>query len=258
MDTLAPGPGETLDAIGDGEVRLLQPRDGYRFTLDSVLLAGFALGARVPDGALEVIDVGTGCGVVGLLLKARRPEWSVRGIELQPGLASLARRNAAINALAFDVTEGDLRALPVPLKGAFRLAVSNPPFFDAAAGKPCLDDERSRARHDATAGPADLARALKLLLRSNGVACAVFPARRLAELLAAWSAQRVTPTRLRLVHPREGREASVALVEGRPHSRAPLVVEPPLFVHDEAGGYRDEVVALLGRGGRLARAVGVS
>jgi tRNA1(Val) A37 N6-methylase TrmN6 len=156
------------------------------------------------------------------------------------------------------VIDGDLRSVPQALRGTFGLAVSNPPFFDSAAGRPCLDDERAIARHDAMATPSDVARGLKAALKSNGVACAVFPAKRLAELIAAWSTEKLVPTRLRLVHPRESQQATVVLVEGRPGAKRPLIVEPPLFVHDEAGGYRDEVARLLAPGGCLARTGSVS
>jgi tRNA1(Val) A37 N6-methylase TrmN6 len=240
-----PGPGETLDAIGGGEVRLLQRRDGYRFNLDSVLVAAFALSGRDGARALDVVDVGTGCGVVALLVKSRRPAWRVAGLELQPGLHDLARRNAALNGLDVAMAQVDARALPGAMHGAFDLAVSNPPYFDAGAGLPCDDGERHLARQDEALRPHELAGALSALLRPGGAACVVYPAARLTALLEALLSARLAPTRLRFVHPTLLAPAGHVLVEARPRSRRPLVVEPPLVVHAPSGGYSDEVAGWL-------------
>lgn len=245
MIEAAAGPGETLDAIGGGEVRLLQRRDGYRFNLDSVLVAAFAMAGREEARPLEVLDLGTGCGVVALLVKSRRPAWRVTGLELQPGLHDLARRNAALNALDVEMARGDARELPQAMRGTFDLVVTNPPYFNADAGLPCDDGERHLARQDEALRPHELAGALMKLLRPNGAACVVYPAARLTALLSAMAEAKVVPVRLRFVHPSLAAPAGHVLVEARPRSKRPLVVEAPLVVHAPAGGYSDEVAAWL-------------
>ncbi len=248
-DSEAPGPDETLDAIGEGEVRLLQRRDGYRFNLDAVLLAEFAMGARAGERPTRVVDLGCGCGVIALLLKSRRPAWEVSALELQPSLASLARRNARLNALEVRVVEGDLRAPAVELGRDFELVVANPPYFAATAGHPSVDAEKAAARHDLSASPVDLAQAAKRLVKSSGALCVVYPAGRLPRLLEALSAARLVPARWRSVHPRAHAPAGVVLVEARPDARRPLVIEPPLVVHEADGAFGPEVQRMLSRRG---------
>ncbi len=244
---LAPGPDETLDAIGEGEVRLLQRKAGYRFNLDAVLLADFAMRPRGGSRRLSVIDLGTGCGVIALLLKSRRPVWSVAALELQPSLADLARRNAELNGLDLRVVEGDLRAPPPDLGRDFDLVVANPPFFAAGGGHRSPDDEKAIARQEWSATADDLARATKRLLKSNGAFCVVYPAGRLPHLFSALAKHGLTPTGLRAVHPRFDAPAGVVLVEARPESKRPLAVGPPLVVHDADGPFGSEVATMLSR-----------
>ncbi len=219
--------GETLDALGP--VRLLQRRDGYRFTVDARLLADFALEGH-PDRPADVVDLGTGGGVVALTLKARRPSWRVTGLELQPGLHALAVRNAGLNGLDVAMIHGDLRSPVAELDRPLDLVVSNPPYFDAGAGHVSPKDERAVARHDATCSTMDLARAAKRLLKSSGALCVVYPSTRLPGLMSSMHGEGLVPTRMRFVHDVVTSTAGVVLVEARPHARRPLVVEPPVVV----------------------------
>ena len=219
--------GETLDGLGP--ITLFQRRGGYRFTLDARLLADFALDGR-EDRPLDVVDLGTGCGVVALTFKALRPSWSVTGLELQPGLHALAARNALHNGLEVRMLEGDLRSPPPELGRDFDLVASNPPYFDVWSGLVSPTDERALARHDATCSTEDLARAAKRLLKSSGAVCVVYPSARLPGLMASLNGVGLVPTRLRFVHPSSDAPAGVALLEARPHARRPLVVEAPVVV----------------------------
>jgi tRNA1Val (adenine37-N6)-methyltransferase len=218
---------ETLDALGP--VRLFQHRSGYRFTIDARLLADFASDGR-DDRGLDVVDLGTGCGVVALTLKSRQPSWRVTGLELQPGLHELALRNAGLNGLDVRMLAGDLRGPPAELGRGYDLVVSNPPYFEAQAGLLSPTGERALARHDATCSASDLGQAAKRLLKSSGSLCVVYPSARLAGLLSALQVAGLAPTRMRFVHSSVTSAAGVVLVESRPHARRPLFVEPPLLV----------------------------
>lgn len=231
---ILPGEGETLDAIGQGALRLLQRRDGYRFSVDALLLADFV---RVAGGG-PAIDLGAGAGIVALAI-ARGHGCAVTAVELQPGLCDLARRNAALNGLdtRIEVIEGDFRALRGRLSpSSFTCAVANPPFFEAGAGHVNPDSEKALARHEVTGSIADVAAAARWLLRDGGSLSAVFPAPRLCALLGAFAANKLAPRRLRCVHPRPGQDANLVLAEGvKNMPRARLEILPPLFLFDEAG-----------------------
>ena len=242
----------TEDALENGALVLQQHKHGYRFNLDAVLLAHFAMAARAASRPASVLDLGTGCGVIALLLKHHRTEWQVEALELQPALAGLAAGNADRNRLEVPIHIGDLREPPAEWRGRWKLVVSNPPYFSADSGHVSETGEKALARHDATAKPEELARALRFLLSGDGAGCVVYPAARLGTLLAACAAERLSVTRLCCVHPRLDAAAGVALVEVRPRSKRPLVVMPPLVVHAPEGGYSAAVRAMLGRGDAIA------
>ena len=238
-------PETTDDALG--AVRLRQHRHGYRFTLDAPMLAAFVLDGRERRTDQRVVELGTGCGVIALLLKSQRPRWNISALELQPALANLARENAQTNDLDVTVIEGDLRTPPVDWRGRFDRVVCNPPYFAAHAGHVSPFDERALARHDTTATPADLARSLRRLLHDDGAGLLVYPAPRLDELTAALHTERLSFVRLRVVHATPTDDAHLALVECRPLKRRPLIIAPPLIVHDGPGQYTAEIQQMLAR-----------
>lgn len=245
---LKPGPGETLDAICGGEVRILQRRAGYRFTLDPILLAHFAV---MEGGAHRgrVIDLGTGSGIIPLILARRLGLRDVTALELQPGLCALAERNIYLNRVEGEVTlvRGDLRhveALFPP--GRFALVVCNPPYLARATGRASLHLEKAIARHELTCEPQDVARASAHLLAHGGGLCMVYPAARFAELMSVLRGQRLEPRTVRMVHPRADRPAKLVLLHVVKGGRAALTVLPPLVVHaEDAQAFSEEVRAMV-------------
>ncbi|HEY8210397.1 MAG TPA: methyltransferase [Myxococcaceae bacterium] len=222
--------GETLDTIC-GDIRILQPVRGERFTLDPLLLAHFAAAHR-PRG--KTVDLGTGSGVIALVLARRFGRQGITALELQPRLYALAARNVALNGLEREVAVvlGDLRHAARTLgAGAFAQVVCNPPYHPCAAGPPSAHGERAIARSEVACSLGDVAASAALLLREGGELCLSHRAGRLAELLEALRARRLEPRRLRLVHPRVGRPATVALVGAVKGGRGELEVEPPLYLH---------------------------
>lgn len=230
----------TDDALG--ALSLLQHRHGYRFTMDAPLLAAFALEGS-DERPLAALDIGTGCGVIALLLKHRRPAWTLHALELQQQLTELARRNAGRNGLDVTVQEGDVRSSAPERQ--HQLVVCNPPYFDAAAGRSSPSGEKALARHDLYA-PIDVVAAYaRRALTDNGRMCLVYPASRLVTAIGALTAARLMPVRLRCVHPSADAPAGVTLIEARPRSRRPLTIEPPLIAHDADGRFTEPLQAML-------------
>jgi tRNA1Val (adenine37-N6)-methyltransferase len=241
-----PREGETLDAMAGGGLRLFQRQAGYRFNLDAVLLAGFALAHREADRPARVIDLGAGSGVVALLVAAWRPAWQVTAVEVQPSLADLARRNIELNNLPVELIEADWRSLGVPGRmGEADLVVCNPPYFAVERGQPCPDTEKAAARHEVLGTIADTARAARRLVQAKGSARFIYAASRLLDLIEALAGAGLPVVRLRLVHAKARDPAYAVLVESLPDSRRPLTVDAPLVVHSDDGGYSPEVAALL-------------
>ena len=242
----------SLDEALRGRLRLWQPAKGYRFSVDAFLLADFAR-AALPKGAGRLVDLGAGCGVVGLALAlaGEAPDLAVTLVELQPRLAALCRRNAQENGLAerVDILEGDLRQLKGRLPGAEAdLVVSNPPFQPAHSGKVSPDPEKALANTECESTLPDLVQSAARLLRPGGGLAVIYPGARLPELFGALAAQSLSPVRLRAVYPQPGRPAKRILVQARKGGGVALVIEPPLTIHQTTGVYMPEAACILGDG----------
>jgi tRNA1Val (adenine37-N6)-methyltransferase len=199
----------------------------------------------------RVLDAGCGVGVVGLALARCRGGRDVTGVELQPGLAALARENVAANGASSHVTieEGDLRDLPPAFGGRFDVVCSNPPFREAGSGRLNPSAGKAAARHELTLTVEDLARAAAFTLKKQGRFYFVHQPRRLPDLFSALGEQGFRVERLRFVQPRHGEAANLVLVAARLGGARDTAVMPPLVVYDAPGEYGAEVTAIYeGRG----------
>ncbi len=219
---------------------LSQPAQGYRFALDALLLADFVL----PPAAGPCLDLGTGCGVVALLLARRFPQQHFVGLELQAALVRSAQRNVQHNGLQQRVTmvQGDIRqARSLFPAGAFATVVSNPPYRALGHGRlnPCA--EKAIARHELVLTLPQFLQAAQHVLCQRGVLTMVYHPARLAELCVQLEAAHLRPRRLRVVHARLSTPASMVLIEAVHAGRESLTVLPPLCVYDAAGVYTAEM-----------------
>jgi len=229
-DDILPREDETLDAFHRGRIRIFQKKKGFRFSLDAALLADFV---RVEPGE-DVVELGTGNGIVALLL-ARKPFRRLVAVEIQEGLADLARRNVALNGLAdrIEVVRADLRTWAPGRR--FDVVCSNPPYIRRNVGFPSASEEKTVAKHEVSCDILDVLRAAVGLLKPAGRVDIVYPGRRRADLEAAAGRAGLRIRALRPVHPGEGAPAGHILVElgtgdpgpGGARELAPLVLFGP-------------------------------
>ncbi len=234
----------TGDAFFEGRLKIKQHRDGYRFSIDSILLAAFP--RFKPND--RVLDLGTGCGVVALMAAFLHPDVSVVGVEIQPELAALARANIADNPFSDRVTiiEDDLRRLNRAAVGTVHLVLANPPYHPTGTGRLNPDDEKAAARHEILGNLTDFIAAGRRLLNLGGRFAAIYPAERGVGLIYGLRQAGLEPKRLRLVHPYPAAVAGQALVEAVRGAGPGLRVEAPLYVREASGGpYHPEVAAML-------------
>jgi tRNA1Val (adenine37-N6)-methyltransferase len=228
----------TDDALGRHCFR--QPKDGYRFSIDSVLLAAFVTKTTGP-----VADLGAGCGVLPVLLHNRGFKGPFCCVEIDTLAAECCRHNldqagAAAEVLCQDLSESN----PKLKRGAFTMVVSNPPFTKAGHGRISPQPSRARARQELAMDAETLwQRAAEFLCR-NGHMALCWPPARLVEALNGLDAVELRPMRLRLVHGRKDKPARIALIEAVKQSRSQLEVEPPLFVYEKGRNYTAEVQAI--------------
>lgn len=237
-------PDETLDALGYGDLQIIQPQQGFRFGLDPVLLAGFAQS----KARERWIDLGCGSGVLPLLLARREAGLQITGVEIDPASADRARRNVVLNKLEkqIKIIHGDLRELR-QTQGAQScdVVITNPPYRRSESGRISAGAVRAIARHELQGSLDDFLAASRYLLKNGGRFYAIYLAERLPELLAKMSATKIEPKRLRCIHPRHENEANLVLIEGRRSGRPGLTIMPPLFIYAKEG-YSEEVRSLAG------------
>ncbi len=225
-----PRPDEGLDLFLDGRLKLLQFKGGYRFSVDAVLLSQFA---DVHSGDV-VVDLGTGCGVIPLILLLTKSPNHVFGLEIQPELADQAWRNARLNHMEkrMDVVMGDFRRPPFG-KGSANLVICNPPYRKFKSGRINPEPQKAIARHEILGSLEELVRAAAPLLAKKGRFALVYPAVRLAEAFGAMRRVNLEPKRLRVHYPDLESEAKLALIEAIPGGRPGLKVLPPLLAQGD-------------------------
>jgi tRNA1Val (adenine37-N6)-methyltransferase len=228
----------TLDPFYRGALILQQPKNGYRFSIDAVLLA---IHASPKPGDL-VIDLGTGCGVVALLMARRCETATIYGIELQAELAQMARQNVLGNQLEgrVHILEGDINTLegkcfPRPAD----LIVANPPYYRLTSGRLNPNDQRAVARHELCLTLAQMLGAAKSLLRTGGRLVLVYVSERLTDLLSEMRRLGIEPKRLTMVHGKANDDARLCVVEGASQGRPGLKVAPPLEIYTDDGAYTE-------------------
>jgi len=235
---------ETFDELRAYDLRIIQPGDGYRFSLDPLLLCDFA-GVCAGD---RVIDLGAGCGIIPLILARMATDAAFVGVEFQEEMAGLAARNVALNLLRdrVEIICDDVIALrkrfPV---SSFDLVVANPPYRTPGSGRMSPRAGRDLARHESSAGLADFLSVAKYLVKPGGRICIIYHVSRLTEIFAQAAILKLALLRMRMVHANPLAKSSMVLVELIKARKNDLEVLSPLFVHDASGEYSIEMKRIL-------------
>lgn len=233
----------TLDGIRD--IKLYQHQNGYRFSVDAVLLYAFVTVRH----AKKIVDLGAGSGVIGLLLAKKYVKSSVLLVELQRSLFTIAEKNIRMNTLENRVTAlcSDIRILrqKLPAK-SYDVVVANPPFRRPKSGRLSRGEEKAVARHELTLTLPALAETASYLLRARGRCYLIFHPERMLEVVDALRTYHLEPKRLRFVHNDVKTESKIMLVEAVKEGRPGMKIEKPLYIYDRNGAYTDEVRTIYG------------
>jgi tRNA1Val (adenine37-N6)-methyltransferase len=225
----------TRDSLFGGRLWVMQPRQGYRFSVDAVLLAHFIS----PPPSARVIDLGTGCGILPLLLSYRYPGLSGVAVEIQPRLAGLARENLIANNLEkrWRLVNHDFRRLAEVLPaGSCDFAVCNPPYRRAGASRCNPDPEKAMARHELRADSAAVSAALGHALGMGGRAALIYPDARRDELCSALKNVGLEPEKMQVVHGYPGGRGKLLLIEAVKGGGRELELLPPFYILEKRGG----------------------
>ena len=232
--------GERIDDLQLAGLRIIQSPDAFRFSMDSVLLSDFA---RVGNH-MKICDLGTGTGILPLLLYGRAEGLLCDAVEIQPDAADRARRTMQLNHLESKIIvhSADLREIRSVLPHArYQLVICNPPYKAADASLACANHALHAARHEALCTLEDIAAAAAWLLRSRGRFVLMLPVARLADAIDTLRRHRLEPKRLRFVHGKADRPARLSLMEAMLDVNPGLIIEPPLIAKNPDGTDTEEV-----------------
>jgi tRNA1Val (adenine37-N6)-methyltransferase len=227
---LFPLPDETLDSFFNGTLKILQKKAGYRFSIDAVLLSQFVKIRRNE----KAIDLGTGCGILPLILSQTTKTSSFVGVEIQKELAECAVKNVILNRLEdrISILHRDFRRLKTSFPpGSFDVVLSNPPYRKDRTGRVNPSQEKAIARHEIRGTLNDLVSVASYLLPHKGRGYLIFPASRTVDLLVTLRKWKLEPKRVQFVHPRIGESAKFVLVESIKSSGVGLNIVAPLILH---------------------------
>lgn len=236
---------ERLDELHRNGYSIIQDRERFCFGMDAVLLSGFAW--VKPDE--RALDLGTGTGIIPILLEAKTGGEHFTGLEIQPESADMASRSVAYNHLEekIDIVTGDIKeASKIFGASSFDVVTTNPPYMIGNHGLVSACDAKMIARHEILCDLDDILRESAKLLVPGGRFYMVHRPFRLAEIFSKMVACRIEPKRMRLVHPFADREPNMVLIEGSRGGRSRLSVEKPLIVFREPGVYTEEITEIYG------------
>ena len=245
MNNVICGEDERIDDLQRNGYRIIQKKKGFCFGMDAVLLSGFA---QVKEGEVAV-DLGTGTGIIPILLEAKTKGKHFTGLEIQKEVAEMAERSVRLNHLEdrVDIVRGDIKeASRLFGKASFDVVTSNPPYMNDNHGLKNPDLPKAIARHEVFCTLDDVCREASLLLRSGGRFYMVHRPHQLAEIITALKTYRLEPKRMKLVHPFADKDANMVLIEAVRGGRSMMKVEAPVIVYQKPGVYTQEIYDIYG------------
>ena len=234
---------ERIDEIGFGGLKLIQEPEEFCYGIDAILLSDFA---KIKRGSI-VADLGTGNGIIPLVLSHKTEATKIVGVELQPRVADLASRNIALNGQGGLITIlcADVKDLAGHLSpNSYDAVVSNPPYVEKSAGVKNRQQAKMIARHETSAGLAEFFSAASSLLKDKGDFFLVHRPSRLADSLTLGRQYQLEPKRIRLVHPNSAALPNIVLLHFVKNGRPELKFEKPLFVYKKDGCYTAEILKI--------------
>jgi tRNA1(Val) A37 N6-methylase TrmN6 len=237
---------ERIDDLQYKGLKVIQKVDGFCFGVDAVLLANFA---DIKKGC-AVIDLGTGTGIIPILLAGKTEAKKITGLEIQQNMAEMARRSIRLNNLEdrVEIVCMDIRkSLDSCKPSSFNVVITNPPYMNQGGGLVNPLDSKAVARHEIMCTLEDVIRTGSRLLVPGGQFAMVHRPERLVDILCLMRAYSIEPKYLRFVHPSPYKKANLLLVKGTRGGNRELKMLEPLYIYDENGNYSDEINRIYAR-----------
>ncbi|MCP4744770.1 MAG: tRNA1(Val) (adenine(37)-N6)-methyltransferase [Desulfobacteraceae bacterium] len=238
--------GLTSNKFLNSRIKISQYKNGYRFSIDAAILAS----CLEPKAGDRVLDLGTGCGIIPIILALRYPDIHITGVEIQSDLFSVANQNVIENKMQHKISmlNADLRTLTFKQFNApFNWVVSNPPYRKPNSGRVNPNSQKAIARHEICVNLDQLLACANKLLYKGAKFVIIYPAQRLAGLISRMRNAGLEPKWMRGIHSRADQDAKLILVQGSKAGRPGIRVAKPLIVYRSDGSYTDEVAAMISK-----------
>lgn len=232
---------ERIDDLEYENLKIIQNERGFCFGIDSVLLSDFAKNLKNNS---EIIDIGTGTGIISLLLSKKSNVSKIYGIEIQKEIADMARRSVKLNNLEdkIEILNIDIKnVFDVLKKNQYDAIVTNPPYKKANSGLKSIEKSNLISRHEVECTLEDIAKQSYLLLKDKGEFYMVHRAERLVDIMCILRKNRLEPKIIRFVHSKQNDKPNLILVKAVKNAREFLKIEKPLIVYKDNGEYADEI-----------------
>ena len=238
---------ERIDDLQYKGLKLIQNKDGFCFGVDSVLLSDFA--KEIKKGN-TVVDIGTGTGIIGLLLCKKTNLQKIYGVEIQKDVAEMAKRSVELNDLQdkFEIINCDINQIFEHLEpNSIDAVVTNPPYKKVDTGVKNEDEKQMISRHEVKCTLEDIIEKASKLLKDRGEFYMVHRAERLVDIMCTLRKYRLEPKNVRFVHPKQNEKPNLILVKAIKYANEFLKIAEPLVIYDENGNYTDEINRIYNR-----------
>ena len=237
---------ERIDDLQYKGLKIIQNTDGFCFGVDSVLLTEFAKDMKKNK---TIVDLGTGTGIIGILLSKKVEASKVIGIEIQKDVAEMASRSVELNNLQniMQILNEDVKSLSLE-KNSFDYVVTNTPYKKIGTGIINKEDKQIISRHETTVNLDEWLKVASNLLKDNGAIYMVHRPERLNEIIENLRKYRLEPKRIRFVYPKVSKDANLVLIKAVKYANSFLKVEKPLIIYNEDGSYTEEILKIYEEG----------
>lgn len=238
---------ERIDNLEYKGLKIIQNKDGFCFGIDSILLTDFAKEIKEKS---TIIDLGTGTGIIGILLSKKINPSKIIGIEIQKEVYEMAKRSIELNNLEniFEVLNLNIKDLQDKVQmDIFDAVVTNPPYKKVGTGITNKNDKKLISRHEIEASLEDFINVASKLLKDKGSLYMVHRPDRLADIVELLRRYKLEPKQIKFVYPKADKEANLILIKATKNAKPFLKIEKPLYVYNKNGEYTDEILNIYGR-----------
>ena len=235
---------ERIDDLELNDLKIIQKSDGFCYGIDSVLLSDFAKNIKKNS---NVIDMGTGTGILGFLLIAKTRINKVIGIEIQPEIADMAQRSIAMNCLdnKFKILNCNIKEIDNKLKeDSYDAVITNPPYKKLNSGKINENEVKLISRHEVKASLEGFIKVSFKMLKDKGSLYMVHRAERLVDIMYEMRKNKMEPKRIRFVYSNQRSESKLVMIEAVKNGKSSVRIEEPLFIYNDDGSYTDEILKI--------------